>query len=101
MDYKALCNMKPSAYLVNISREKIVNFEDLKRALKEGKIKGVAIDTFENEPITNAEIFNDIPNLIVTPHIGYVSLRNYHLYYKEIVEDIEAFLSNKPIRLLT
>ncbi len=69
MDYEKLCFMKQSAYLINAARGGVVNTADLKRALDENKISGAAIDVFEKEPETNSP-FQDLENVILTPHVG-------------------------------
>ena len=61
--------MKSTALLINTARGPIVNQNDLKRALTEGKIAGAALDVYEEEPPTDLE-FLRLPNLICTPHIG-------------------------------
>ena len=66
---KALKMMKPTSYLINTSRGANVDTKALKKALKEGWIKGAAIDVFEEEPIRDMEL-SSLSNLITTPHIA-------------------------------
>jgi phosphoglycerate dehydrogenase-like enzyme len=61
--------MKPSAFLVNTSRGRVVNQEDLQKALVSGEIAGAGLDVYCEEPPTDIE-FLQLSNLIVTPHIG-------------------------------
>jgi phosphoglycerate dehydrogenase-like enzyme len=96
-----LRRMKPSAYLVNTSRAAIVDQEALVTALREGWIAGAAVDVFEEEPLPRDHVLRTLPNLLATPHLGYVTRANYGLFYREAVEDIAAFLAGTPIRLLT
>jgi D-3-phosphoglycerate dehydrogenase / 2-oxoglutarate reductase len=69
VDAGALEKMKPSAYLVNVSRGGIVDEIALYNALKEGAIAGAALDVFEEEPTTDSPLFT-LPNVVVTPHLG-------------------------------
>jgi phosphoglycerate dehydrogenase-like enzyme len=56
---------------------------------------------FETEPLPGGHEFRSLPNLLATPHLGYVTQRNYRAYYEQAVEDIAAFLAGRPIRLLS
>ncbi|KQL35215.1 D-2-hydroxyacid dehydrogenase family protein [Psychrobacillus sp. FJAT-21963] len=97
---KELKLMKPSAYLVNTSRAAIVDQDALIHALRENWIAGAGIDVFDTEPLPISHPFRALPNVVATPHLGYVSERNYSTYFKETVEDIQAFLEGKVIRQL-
>jgi phosphoglycerate dehydrogenase-like enzyme len=68
-----LALMKPTARLVNTSRGPIVVEADLLEALRRGKIAGAAVDVFNQEPLPLDHPFRSLPNLLATPHIGYVS----------------------------
>lgn len=92
--------MKPSAYLINTSRGPIVNQDDLIHALKKGLIAGAGLDVFEIEPLGEDHPFRSLPNVIATPHLGYVTRGNYSKYYHETLEDILAYLSGSAIRKL-
>ena len=92
--------MRPSALLVNTSRAAIVDQEALAEALREGWIAGAAVDVFDTEPLPADHPFRSLPNLLATPHLGYVTERNYRVFYQEAVEDIEAFLAGSPLRRL-
>ena len=96
-----LQRMKPSAFLINTSRAAIVEQEALVTALREGWIAGAGVDVFEEEPLPKDHLLRTLPNLLATPHLGYVTRANYSLFYREAVEDISAFLDGAPIRLLT
>ncbi|GCL71553.1 MULTISPECIES: D-2-hydroxyacid dehydrogenase family protein [Paenibacillus] len=95
-----LRRMRPSAYLINTSRAAIVDQQALIEALQNRWIAGAGIDVFDIEPLPEDSLFRKLPNVLATPHLGYVSQGNYHTYFREAVEDIQAFLSGSPIRKL-
>jgi phosphoglycerate dehydrogenase-like enzyme len=88
-----LALMKPTARLVNTSRGPIVVEADLVAALKDGKIAGAAIDVFDQEPLPPDHPFRSLPNLLATPHIGYVSRGLYERFYRDTVQNIVQWLA--------
>lgn len=96
-----LALMKPDACLVNTSRGEVVDEQALMDALSNGRLAGAALDTFSTEPLPADHPFRLLPNVIATPHIGYVTEENYRVYFGQTVENIQAFLSGKPIRVLS
>ncbi|MFD9376499.1 D-2-hydroxyacid dehydrogenase family protein [Streptomyces sp. NPDC059999] len=95
-----LALMRPSAYLVNTSRAAIVDQDALIEALREGRIAGAGLDVFDIEPLPRDHPVRTTPNLLATPHLGYVTRDNYATYYGEAVEDIRAYLDGAPVRVL-
>jgi phosphoglycerate dehydrogenase-like enzyme len=93
-------SMKPTALLVNTSRGPIVDEDALVRVLQERKIGGAALDVFDVEPLPKDHPLRGLDNVVVTPHIGYVTEGNYRVFYQEAVENIAAFVADKPIRVI-
>jgi phosphoglycerate dehydrogenase-like enzyme len=100
VDAQALSWMKPTALLINTSRGPIVDEQALLDALQHQRLGGAAIDVFAQEPLPADHPFRSLPNLLATPHIGYVTQNNYRQFFEHMIEDVLAWHSGKPIRLL-
>jgi phosphoglycerate dehydrogenase-like enzyme len=87
-----LALMKPTARLINTSRGPIVVEADLVAALTDKTIAGAAIDVFDQEPLPLGHPFRSLPNLLATPHIGYVSRGLYARFYQDTVANIRRWL---------
>ena len=97
---KELGLMKKSAYLINTSRGPIVDEEALIAVLQSKSIAGAGLDVFDVEPLPLDHPFRKMDNVVITPHLGYVSEQNYRKYFPDIVEDIRAWLDGKPVRVI-
>ena len=100
VDAKALSWMKPTALLVNTARGPIVDEAALVKALQKRQLAGAALDVFDVEPLPPHHPFRTLENVLATPHVGYVSQQNYHLFFAQMIEDIRAWAAGEPIRLL-
>ncbi|HEY6755660.1 MAG TPA: D-2-hydroxyacid dehydrogenase family protein [Pseudolabrys sp.] len=92
--------MKKSSYLINTSRGPIVDEKALIAALQNKTIAGAGLDVFDVEPLPLDHPFRKMDNVVITPHLGYVSEQNYRKYFPDIVEDIRAWLDGKPVRVI-
>jgi phosphoglycerate dehydrogenase-like enzyme len=98
---RELALMKPGAYLINTSRGPIVEERALIEVLKNRKIAGAALDVYDEEPLPDEHPLRKLDNVVLTPHLGYVTVENYRLAYGDAVEDIRAFLAGHPIRTIS
>ena len=101
VDAQALSWMKPDALLVNTSRGPIIDEAALIRALEEKRLGGVALDVYATEPLPVDHPLRYLPNVLATPHIGYVSEANYRVFFRQMIEDIHAWHAGQPIRKMT
>jgi len=91
----------PDGYLVNTSRGPIVDEAALVEALRTGRIAGAGLDVFDVEPLPADHPLRTAPRALLTPHIGYVALDAYRVFYADAVEDVVAWLAGEPVRVLT
>ena len=87
---KELDKMKKTAFLINTSRGPIINEDDLIIALSTNEIAGAGLDVYEKEPLPENNKLRFLPNVLLTPHIGYVTAENYQIYYSQMIESLEA-----------
>ncbi|RCK42442.1 2-hydroxyacid dehydrogenase [Thalassospira profundimaris] len=93
--------MKPTAFLINTSRGPIVNVPDLIKATNDGTIAGAGIDVYDEEPLPADHPLRACKNLLLTPHLGYVTRHTWQVFYGQTVEAVLAWLNNAPIRVIT
>lgn len=92
--------MKRSSFFINTSRGPLVDESALIDALRAGRIAGAGIDVYDAEPLSVDHPFRSMPNVIATPHIGYVTENAYAIFHAHMVDDIDAWLKGAPIRSL-
>ncbi len=97
---KELDKMKKSSFLINTSRGEIVNEDDLIIALSTNVIAGAGIDVYEKEPLPANHKLRFVPNALILPHIGYVTAENYSIFYNQMIENLEACISGKKLRII-
>jgi phosphoglycerate dehydrogenase-like enzyme len=93
--------MKKTAFLINTSRGPIINETDLIKALEDEMIAGAGLDVYDKEPLPQDHKLRFLPNALLLPHLGYVTVENYALFYNQMVENLESCLAGKPIRKIT
>ena len=101
VDAQALSWMKPTAHLINTARGPIVDEAALIEALQQRRLAGAALDVFEREPLPVDHPFRQLSNVLASPHVGYVSEQNYRQFFSQMIDDIQAWSTGQPIRLLT
>mgnify|MGYP000924073175 CR=1 FL=1 len=87
-NYQTLSKMKPNSRIVNVARGGIINESDLAKILNEDKIRGAAIDVFENEPISNDDKLKSLHNVILTPHNAANSIEVIKFSIQKLIENI-------------
>ncbi|MCG6207551.1 D-2-hydroxyacid dehydrogenase family protein [Rhodopseudomonas sp. HC1] len=96
-----LARMKPSALLVNTSRAGLIESGALADALRSGRPGMAAIDVFDTEPLRDPQDpLLTLPNVVATPHIGYVTRDEYELQFSDIFDQIVAYASGEPINVV-
>lgn len=96
-----IARMKPTSYLINTSRGPIVDEDALLEALQQKKIAGAGLDTFGIEPLPVDHPIRKLDNVVLTPHLGYVTEQAYRKYYSDMVDDISSWIAGKPVRVIT
>ena len=98
---RELALMKPTAFLINTSRGPIVDEAALVAALERRAIAGAGLDVYDQEPLPRDHPLRRLDNVVLTPHLGYVTRETYAVFYRDAVEDIRAWLDGAPVRRLT
>jgi len=99
IDAPDLARMKRSAFLINTARGPLINESALLAVLRQGAIAGFGVDVYDREPLPVDHPLRSLPNVVMTPHIGFVTVDNYRTYYGGAVEGIRAWLDGKPVRV--
>ena len=97
VDKDKLNLMKKDSVIVNTSRGPIINEQDLIEALNHRTISSAALDVYNQEPLPVDHVLRNTKNIILTPHIGYVSVEAYEKFFSGYLKAIDAFLKGKPI----
>ena len=92
-----LALMRPDSILVNTSRSALINMADLQTALKSGRPGQAAVDVFDIEPLPENDPLRNTPNLLVTPHLGFIAEPIFETFSKGITATLEAWLEDRPI----
>lgn len=98
---RELALMKPSAILINTARGAIVDEPALIEALRQERIAGAGLDVFAHEPLADDSPLRSLSNAVLMPHQGHNVQEFFEVAYHDVVENITAFLSGKPIRILS
>jgi phosphoglycerate dehydrogenase-like enzyme len=95
-----LARMKPTSFIVNTARGPIIDEMALLETLKARKIAGAAVDVFSVEPLPVDHPFRKLDNLVLTPHLGYVTQETFIAHYTQMVEGIDGWFKGEPVRRL-
>jgi D-3-phosphoglycerate dehydrogenase len=96
-----LAHMKPTALLVNTSRAPLIEPDALVNALRAGRPGMAAIDVYEQEPVRDtAHPLLNMPNVVCTPHLGYVTREEYEVQFTDIFDQITAYAAGAPINVV-
>ena len=95
-----LARMKPTSFIVNSARGPIIDEMALLETLKARKIGGAAVDVFSVEPLPVDHPFRKLDNLVLTPHLGYVTQETFTAHYTQMVEGIDGWFKGEPVRKL-
>ena len=97
---RELALMKPTAYLINSSRGPIIDEDALLEALKSGAIAGAGLDVFDEEPLPADHPLLTLDNVLLTPHLGYVTQETYRVFYGQTLDNIRSYLRGNPQRVM-
>jgi phosphoglycerate dehydrogenase-like enzyme len=87
--------MKPTACFVNTARGPLVDETALIDALRARRIRGAALDVFDTEPLPVDHPLRSLENVVLTPHMGYVTEESYAQFFRQAIENIESYLDGR------
>lgn len=94
-------SMKPEAFFINTARPELVDEQALIEALQARKIGGAGLDVFSVEPLPKDHPFRWLPNVIATPHIGFVTDENMQEFFQTSLSNLKAFMSGNPVNVIS
>jgi phosphoglycerate dehydrogenase-like enzyme len=97
---REFASMKREAFLINTARGPIVDEQALMAALRSRQIAGAGLDVYDEEPLPSDHPLRRLDNVVLTPHLGYVTEENYREAYGHAVENIRSFLAGRPLRVI-
>jgi D-3-phosphoglycerate dehydrogenase len=100
VSFDDLSRMQPTALFVNTSRAELVEENALVSALNRGRPGMAAVDVFESEPILQGHPLLRLENAVCTPHIGYVEMDSYEMYFGAAFDNVVNFVANQPTNLI-
>jgi phosphoglycerate dehydrogenase-like enzyme len=98
---RELALMKKTALFINTSRGPLVDESALLSALRARAIGGAGLDVFDSEPLPFGHALLELPNTVLTPHLGYVTEETYRIFYTHALADVQAYLAGQPLRVLS
>ena len=89
--------MKPNAFVINVARGPVLDYDALLAALKEGRIAGAGLDVVETEPMKAANALWDLPNVIISPHVAGQGSSGYPQQRKLFGDNLARFREGRPM----
>lgn len=96
-----LALMKKDAFIINTARPALIDEAALVEALQQQRIGGAGLDVFTIEPLPDGHPFRTLPNVVATPHVGFVTEENIRMFYEQSLENLAGFIAGKPINVIT
>lgn len=100
VDARVLAAMRPSAFLINVARGGVVNEADLAVALRTGRLRGAALDVFQQEPLDESSELWGLPNVLISPHLGGLNSRYPKSVLPLVIENLTRFAAGQYDRML-